>query len=99
MNGTARATGYGYSLWEFQVFTVPARRARLGVAQHLHLPQHADAPDGHPDLGPNVRIFEPSMPAATIQSAVDRLQRAAGARRRSSAPSATPSCSSPAPTT
>ena len=27
MNGTARATGYGYSLWEFQVFGDDRRRA------------------------------------------------------------------------
>ncbi|MEU4690619.1 discoidin domain-containing protein [Actinoplanes sp. NPDC023714] len=69
MNGTTRATPYGYSLWEFQVFgsgTGPS-------------PSTSPSPSGPalptsdtPDLGPNVRIFEPSTPASTIQSAVDQ---------------------------
>ncbi|WP_328474853.1 discoidin domain-containing protein [Actinoplanes sp. NBC_00393] len=58
MNGTTRATPYGYSLWEFQVF---------GSGTTPTLPT-----SDTPDLGPNVRIFEPSTPASTIQSAVDQ---------------------------
>ncbi|GGN20240.1 hypothetical protein FHR83_001978 [Actinoplanes campanulatus] len=59
MNGTTRATPYGYSLWEFQVFG--------GGGTDPSLPT-----SDTPDLGPNVRIFEPSTPASTIQSAVDQ---------------------------
>ncbi|GAA0421152.1 coagulation factor 5/8 type [Actinoplanes capillaceus] len=59
MNGTSRATPYGYSLWEFQVFG--------GGGTDPSLPT-----SDTPDLGPNVRIFEPSTPASTIQSAVDQ---------------------------
>ncbi|MBO3739347.1 discoidin domain-containing protein [Actinoplanes flavus] len=59
MNGTTRATPYGYSLWEFQVFG--------GGGTNPSLPT-----SDTPDLGPNVRIFEPSTPASTIQSAVDQ---------------------------
>ena len=32
MYGTARATQYGYSLWEFQVYTQRNRRRRTGPA-------------------------------------------------------------------
>ncbi|GGN99143.1 hypothetical protein GCM10010112_92670 [Actinoplanes lobatus] len=59
MNGTTRATPYGYSLWEFQVFG--------GSGTNPSLPT-----SDTPDLGSNVRIFDPSTPAATIQSAVDQ---------------------------
>ena len=65
MNGTTRATPYGYSLWEFQVFgggTNPTPTASVPT-----LPT-----SDTPDFGPNVRIFEPSTPASTIQSAVDQ---------------------------
>jgi hypothetical protein len=57
MNGTTRATPYGYSLWEFQVF---------GSGTTPTLPT-----SDTPDFGANVRIFEPGTAAATIQSAVD----------------------------
>ncbi|WP_306215576.1 discoidin domain-containing protein [Actinoplanes sp. RD1] len=59
MNGTTRATPYGYSLWEFQVFAGSTTTPTLPTSDT-------------PDLGPNVRIFDPSTPAATIQSAVDQ---------------------------
>jgi hypothetical protein len=32
VNGTARATGYGYSLWEFQVFGTPGTGGGCGTA-------------------------------------------------------------------
>src|SRR5829696_3619347 len=57
MYGTLRATGYGYSLWEFQV------RSTGGGSP---LP-------GGGDLGPNVRVFDPSMSTASVQSAVDAV--------------------------
>ncbi|WP_229075910.1 discoidin domain-containing protein [Actinoplanes sp. DH11] len=63
MNGTTRATPYGYSLWEFQVF---------GGGSGPTTPGPALPTSDTPDLGPNVRIFDPSTPASTIQSAVDQ---------------------------
>ncbi|WP_433789781.1 galactose-binding domain-containing protein [Actinoplanes sp. CA-252034] len=57
MSGTTRATPYGYSLWEFQVF---------GTTTTPTLPT-----SDTPDFGSNVRIFEPGTAASTIQSAVD----------------------------
>ncbi|MEU3457021.1 discoidin domain-containing protein [Micromonospora sp. NPDC006766] len=60
MYGTARATGYGYSLWEFTVNTT-------GGGNGL--------PGGGP-LGPNVIVFEPSMSSASIQSQLDTVFRA-----------------------
>ncbi|MFB6778840.1 discoidin domain-containing protein [Streptomyces sp. NPDC056352] len=46
LTGTARATQYGYSLWEFQVF---------GASGDPGIP-------GGGDLGPNVLVFDPSTP-------------------------------------
>ncbi|MFI1980517.1 discoidin domain-containing protein [Streptomyces wedmorensis] len=45
--GTTRATGYGYSLWEFQVY---------GSADG------GPVLPGGGDLGPNVHVFDPSTP-------------------------------------
>ncbi|MEV0314752.1 discoidin domain-containing protein [Nonomuraea fuscirosea] len=56
VHGTARATPYGYSLWELTV--------RTGTT---------DTPGGGGDLGPNVHVFDPSMPAASIQSTLDSV--------------------------
>ncbi|ORT55787.1 discoidin domain-containing protein [Streptomyces sp. CB03238] len=57
MLGTARATGYGYSLWEFKVF------GSMGD----------DGPTlpGGGDLGPNVHVFDPSTPG--IQAKLDEV--------------------------
>ncbi|MEW9554266.1 discoidin domain-containing protein [Nonomuraea sp. NPDC050783] len=55
VHGTARATGWGYSLWEFQVYGTTS------------------GPPGGGDLGPNVHVFDPSMPAASIQSTLDSI--------------------------
>ncbi|MEV0385113.1 discoidin domain-containing protein [Nonomuraea sp. NPDC050643] len=55
VHGTTRATGYGYSLWEFQVYGTTS------------------APPGGGDLGPNVHVFDPSMPASSIQSTLDSV--------------------------
>ncbi|MER6172240.1 discoidin domain-containing protein [Streptosporangium sp. NPDC001681] len=57
MQGTTRATGYGYSLWEFAVYT---------TSDGPVLP-------GGGDLGPNVHVFDPSMSSATIQSQLDTV--------------------------
>ncbi|HEY3465834.1 MAG TPA: discoidin domain-containing protein [Amycolatopsis sp.] len=60
--GTQRATGYGYSLWEVAVH---------GTGGGTTIPP---TDPRNPDLGPNVSVFDPSTPAATIQ---DRLTRIA----------------------
>ncbi|WP_406054441.1 discoidin domain-containing protein [Streptomyces sp. NBC_01077] len=57
MNGLTRATGYGYSLWEFQVY---GSTGGTGPA----LP-------GGGDLGPNVHVFDPSTPG--IQAKLDQV--------------------------
>ncbi|WP_412104905.1 discoidin domain-containing protein [[Kitasatospora] papulosa] len=57
LTGTARATGYGHSLWEFQVFGTTGG----GDPQ---IP-------GGGDLGPNVLVFDPSTP--NIQAKVDAI--------------------------
>ncbi|CAL9351405.1 hypothetical protein SUDANB105_00477 [Streptomyces sp. enrichment culture] len=46
LKGITRATGYGYSLWEFQVY---------GNGDTTQLP-------GGGDLGPNVHVIDPSTP-------------------------------------
>ncbi|WP_214411167.1 discoidin domain-containing protein [Sphaerisporangium fuscum] len=58
INGTARGTGYGYSLWE--------------VAVHVTGGGDPQLPGGG-DLGPNVKVFDPSMSSATIQGQIDQI--------------------------
>ncbi|MET9700526.1 discoidin domain-containing protein [Streptomyces sp. NPDC006529] len=55
--GTQRATGYGYSLFEFQVYGTPG-----GTGPTL---------PGGGDLGPNVIVFDPSTP--NIQARLDQV--------------------------
>jgi F5/8 type C domain len=59
MYGTARKTQYGYSLWEFQVY---------GSGGGTTPP-----PGGGGDLGPNVKVFDPSMSGSSIQSQLDSV--------------------------
>ncbi len=60
LNGTARATPWGYSLFEFQVYgSLPG--------EPTPTPTGGPIPGGGP-LGPNVIVFDPSMSTATIQS-------------------------------
>ncbi|WP_406447966.1 discoidin domain-containing protein [Streptomyces sp. NBC_00876] len=58
LTGTTRATQYGYSLWEFQVF------GTTGGGGGPQIP-------GGGDLGPNVLVFDPSTP--DIQAKVDEV--------------------------
>jgi hypothetical protein len=58
MYGTARGTGYGYSLWELAIHTDSGGGTTL---------------PGGGDLGPNVLVFDSSMPSATIQSKLDSV--------------------------
>ncbi|MFF5973960.1 discoidin domain-containing protein [Streptomyces sp. NPDC012769] len=59
MNGLTRATGYGFSLWEFQVYG-----STDGTGPTL---------PGGGDLGPNVHVFDPSTPG--IQARLDEVFR------------------------
>ncbi|MFB9834977.1 discoidin domain-containing protein [Actinoallomurus acaciae] len=59
MYGTARQTQYGYSLWEFQVY---------GSTGGTTPP-----PAGGGDLGPNVKVFDPSMSSGSVQSQLDSV--------------------------
>ncbi|MET7400946.1 discoidin domain-containing protein [Dactylosporangium sp. NPDC005572] len=57
MYGTQRATRYGYSIKEFAVYS--------GAV--------VECPPVSTDLGPNVIVFDPSMPAATIQARANQV--------------------------
>jgi hypothetical protein len=61
--GTARKTGYGYSLWEFVVHTGAAPSPT---------PTTSPLPGGG-SLGPNVIVFDPSMSSASIQSQLNTV--------------------------
>ncbi len=67
MYGTARATAYGYSLWEFQVFTTGTSGGG-GTT-----PTGCTGQSNQPNFGPNVDIFDPSMSASSIQSTLDSV--------------------------
>jgi hypothetical protein len=76
MNGISRATQWGYSLWEMEVYAgtsagptptptattpSPTPTAGTGVCTQPNVP----------NFGSNVRVFDTSMSAATIQSQLD----------------------------
>ena len=63
MYGTVRATPYGYSLWEFSVYTTGSGGGGTGCP----------AQSNTPNFGPNVHIFDPSMSSSTIQSTLDSV--------------------------
>ncbi len=66
MYGTARGTQYGYSLWEFGVYTTTGGGGGGGGGS-------CPAQSNTPNLGPNVDIFDPSMSATTIQNTLDTV--------------------------
>ncbi|WNI19514.1 discoidin domain-containing protein [Streptomyces sp. ITFR-21] len=66
--GTARGTGYGYSLWEFQVFGT-AGSGDTGGTGPTSPP--TGPIQGGGDLGPNVKVFDPSTP--NIQAQLDQI--------------------------
>ncbi|MFE1350338.1 discoidin domain-containing protein, partial [Streptomyces sp. NPDC058757] len=57
VNGLTRGTGYGYSLWEFQVYG-----STDGTGPTL---------PGGGDLGPNVHVYDPSTPG--LQAKLDAV--------------------------
>ncbi|MEV6205347.1 discoidin domain-containing protein [Streptomyces sp. NPDC051771] len=57
LNGLTRGTGYGYSLWEFQVYG-----STDGTGPTL---------PGGGDLGPNVHVYDPSTPG--LQAKLDAV--------------------------
>ncbi len=63
MYGTTRATQYGYSLWEFQVFGTGSGGGGTGCTGQSNTP----------NFGPNVYVFDPSMSSASIQSTLDSV--------------------------
>jgi hypothetical protein len=64
VNGTARATQYGYSLWEL---TVNADDGGTGG------PVIPPTDPRNPNLGPNTFVFDPSTPTGTIQSRLNTI--------------------------
>ncbi|MBS2967013.1 discoidin domain-containing protein [Actinocrinis puniceicyclus] len=80
MYGTTRATAYGYSLWEFQVYTgsggatgSPSPSASPSASATGSTPPGCTGQSNTPNLGPNVDVFDPGMSASSIQSAVDAV--------------------------
>jgi hypothetical protein len=71
MNGTARATGFGYSLWEFEVYvsgTTPPTSSPPPTGGEVEPTDPL-----HPNFGPNTFVFDPSTPTSTIQSRLNTL--------------------------
>ncbi|GII59858.1 hypothetical protein Pth03_82470 [Planotetraspora thailandica] len=63
MYGTTRATGYGYSLWEFQVYgTLTGGGGDPGGPIQ-----------GGGSLGPNVLVFDPSQSSTSIQNQLNSV--------------------------
>src|SRR5450756_464854 len=82
MYGTVRGTGYGYSLWEFQVFVggPTPTPTPTGAPTATPTPTSTATPTGTlgvcsqpaaPSFGPNMHIFDTSMSAASIQATLD----------------------------
>ncbi|WP_443057279.1 discoidin domain-containing protein [Streptomyces sp. NBC_00669] len=70
MYGTARATQYGYSLWEFQVYGTAGDDS--GGGDNGGTTGGGTGPiQGGGDLGPNVKVFDPSTP--NIQGQLDSI--------------------------
>jgi F5/8 type C domain len=68
MYGTARATQYGYSIWEFQVFS-----SSSGGGGSTPPPAGCVGGSNTPNLGPNVTVFTPSESATTINDTLNTI--------------------------
>ena len=86
MYGTVRGTGYGYSLWEFEVYAGNGPTPTTGPATATPINPTATpinptatpttvvgacSQPTVPNFGANVRIFDTTMSAATIQAQLD----------------------------
>ncbi len=67
MYGTARATAYGYSLWEFQVFSTG------GGGGTTPPPTGCTGQSNRRTSGRTCTIFDPSMSGSSIQSTLDSV--------------------------
>ncbi|MDQ1715828.1 MAG: hypothetical protein QOC60_1773, partial [Frankiaceae bacterium] len=67
MYGTVRGTAYGYSLWEFQVFT--GSTTTTTPPPPPSCPVYSDTPN----FGPNVHIYDHTMTDAAIQASLDSI--------------------------
>ncbi|GAB3982515.1 hypothetical protein GCM10027615_65430 [Plantactinospora veratri] len=90
MYGTARATGYGYSLWEFEVI------GEFGGGGPGPGDPVEPTDPRNPNFGPNTFVFDPSTPTSTIQGRLNSLFTEQETAQF--APGGTRCCSSPAPT-
>jgi hypothetical protein len=72
MYGTARGTGYGYSLWEFQIRTTGGGTTTPPTTPPTGNPVEPTDPR-NPNFGPNVNVFDPSTPTATIQNRLNQI--------------------------
>ncbi|MBN1410976.1 MAG: discoidin domain-containing protein, partial [Spirochaetales bacterium] len=78
---TARATGWGNSLWELEIYgpggnTSPPTNTPTGsapVTTATATPTPITITPGPVDFGPNVYIFDPSMSSSSIQSINDTI--------------------------
>ncbi|WP_344619388.1 discoidin domain-containing protein, partial [Dactylosporangium salmoneum] len=71
MTGTQRSTNYGYSMYEFQVFSGPGSSPSPSSPSSPS-PSGPQLPGGG-DLGPNVIVFDPSQSSTTIQTTLDQI--------------------------
>ena len=82
MNGTARGTQWGYSIFEFEIYngtsgptptTPPGSTPTRTVTPSITPTQSAGVctQPNVPNFGSNVRIFDPGMSAASIQALLD----------------------------
>lgn len=71
MYGTVRATGYGYSLYEIEAYNSGPVTVTPSITPSITPSPAVCAQPANPNFGPNVRIFDPSMSAATIQAQLD----------------------------
>jgi hypothetical protein len=74
MYGTVRASGYGYSLYEFKIFTGSGGTPTTPpTTPPTSGPPVEPTDPRNPNLGPNTFVFDPSTPAADIQSRLNTI--------------------------
>ncbi len=74
LQGVARGTGYGYSLWEVRVYEGSGGNPTPTPTNPTPTPTGPTVPGAdpvNPDFGPNVHVFTPQMTQAQIQSVLD----------------------------